>query len=170
MDSSIETLFLDLAKKTGTDFSGFDPISGYWEFKSDVSHLRSLLENLYMDNAFWCDFLQSISGEHKQTSVESIVLHYHLESLTRSFKIHIACNEDIVEASIKPTFPSVSDLWKAANWHERESAELFGIYFEGHPDLRKLLLPNDWQGFPLRKDYQAQEIYHGLKIKYNKEG
>jgi NADH-quinone oxidoreductase subunit C len=168
MDNSIEALFLDLAQKTGTDFSGFDPISGYWEFKSDVSHLRSLLENLYMDNAFWCDFLQSISGEHKQTPLKCMVVHYHLESLTRGLKVHIACSETLDSDSENPVFPSVSDLWKAANWHERESAELFGIHFEGHPDLRKLLLPNDWQGFPLRKDYQSQESYHGLKIKYEK--
>ena len=168
MDSSIENSLAELAQKTGTDFTGLDQTSGYWEFKSDVIHLRSLLENLYMDNSFWCDFLQSISGEHKQSPVESIVLHYHLESLTRNLKIHVACSELIVEASSKPIFPSVSDLWKAADWHERESAELFGIHFEGHPDLRKLLLPNDWQGFPLRKDYQAQESYHGLKIKYEK--
>ena len=168
MDSSIENSLAELGQKTGTDFIGFDQTSGYWEFKSDVNHLRSLLENLYIDNSFWCDFLQSISGEHKQAPVESIVVHYHLESLTRSLKIHIACSENIVDSSIKPIFPSVSDLWKAADWHERESAELFGIHFEGHPDLRKLMLPNDWQGFPLRKDYQAQESYHGLKIKYEK--
>jgi NADH:ubiquinone oxidoreductase subunit C len=52
-----------------------------------------------------------------------------------------------------PTMPSLADVFPAADWNEREAMELFGIVFEGHPDPRKLLLPDDWEGFPLRKDY-----------------
>ena len=60
-----------------------------------------------------------------------------------------------------PEVPSLSDVWPAANWHEREQAELLGISFVGHPDLRHLLLPEDWEGYPLRKDYQQPKIYRG---------
>jgi NADH-quinone oxidoreductase subunit C len=65
-----------------------------------------------------------------------------------------------------PELPSVSHIWRTADWHEREAYDLMGIKFSGHPDLRRILLTADWQGHPLRKDYQIQETYHGIKVAY----
>lgn len=61
-----------------------------------------------------------------------------------------------------PVVPSVEGLWKTANWHEREAFDLMGITFSGHPNLTRILCPEDWVGHPLRKDYKFPESYHDI--------
>lgn len=61
-----------------------------------------------------------------------------------------------------PKIPSVADVWAAADWHEREAFDMMGIVFENHPDPRRILCPDDWEGFPLRKDYAFPVEYHGI--------
>jgi NADH-quinone oxidoreductase subunit C len=64
------------------------------------------------------------------------------------------------------SIPSVSCVWHTANWHEREAFDMFGMHFTGHPELKRILCPDDWEGYPLRKDYKVQESYHGIKVPY----
>ena len=65
--------------------------------------------------------------------------------------------------------PSVTDLWAGANWYERELFDMFGVYFEGHPGLKRILMPEDWRGHPMRRDYslteEPVEFKHGVKPK-----
>jgi NADH-quinone oxidoreductase subunit C len=83
---------------------------------------------------------------------------YHLFSYRHRHGIVLKVEVD----RAKPVVPSVEGVWKAANWLERECYDMFGVVFTGHPDLRRILLPDDWQGWPLRKDYQEAGGYHGI--------
>jgi NADH-quinone oxidoreductase subunit C len=62
-----------------------------------------------------------------------------------------------------PEVPTVSDVWRTADWHEREVYDLSGVRFVGHPNLRRILCPEDWVGYPLRKDYEMPLEYHGIR-------
>ena len=74
---------------------------------------------------------------------------YHLHSIEHNSRVRLKCRvrgED-------PVIDSVTGVWRSADWYEREVFDLFGIRFLGHPDLRRILMPDDWEGYPLRKDY-----------------
>lgn len=78
-----------------------------------------------------------------------------------------------VEVGRGASIPSVTDLWEGADWYERELYDLFGILFTNHPDLKRILMPDDWHGHPLRKDYalteEPVEFKHGVKVKIPSE-
>jgi len=74
---------------------------------------------------------------------------YHLHAIEHNSRVRLKCRvrgED-------PVIDSVTGVWRGADWYEREVFDLFGIRFLGHPDLRRILMPDDWEGYPLRKDY-----------------
>lgn len=64
-----------------------------------------------------------------------------------------------------PELPSVSSVWNVATWHEREAYDLLGVRFTGHPQLTRILCPEDWVGHPLRKDYEMPDDYHGIRVR-----
>ncbi|MCG6924846.1 MAG: NADH-quinone oxidoreductase subunit C [Acidobacteria bacterium] len=86
---------------------------------------------------------------------------YHLLSYTHhhtfALKVHVAREN--------PAVPTVEGVWGVANFHERECWDMFGIVFTGHSDMRRILLPDDWDGFPLRKDWEDPDYYNGLHVK-----
>jgi NADH-quinone oxidoreductase subunit C len=74
---------------------------------------------------------------------------YHLHSVERKQRLRLKCRL----AGKNPEIESVTSVWRGADWYEREVFDLFGIRFTGHPDLRRIMMPDDWEGHPLRKDY-----------------
>jgi NADH-quinone oxidoreductase subunit C len=83
---------------------------------------------------------------------------YHLLSYRHRHAIVLKVEAD----RAAPVVPTVEGVWKTANWFEREIYDLFGVDFPGHPDLRRIMLPDDWVGHPLRKDYQETGGWHGI--------
>lgn len=93
----------------------------------------------------------------------TLSVYYHLESTKLRHKILLKVSTD----RENPEVSSVVEVWQGANWHEREAYDMFGIVFLNHPDLRRILMPYDWEaGYPLRKDYQNPEFYQGMKVPY----
>jgi len=88
---------------------------------------------------------------------------YNLHSTKHNHKITLKVElSDRTHAQV----PTVAHIFGTANWHEREAYDMMGIIFDGHPDLRRILCPDDWEGWPLRKDYVVQEYYRGLRVPY----
>lgn len=96
------------------------------------------------------NFLADLCGADRGNEEEPrFEVNYHLFSTTKyhRLRVKVLLNED------DPHVASVTGVWRTANWHERETYDLLGVIFDGHPDLRRILLPDDWQGHALRKDF-----------------
>jgi NADH-quinone oxidoreductase subunit C len=103
------------------------------------------------------DSLMSLSGVDYK---DKFAVAYHLHSLEKKHAIGIK----VFLPRENPSLPSVDAVWPAANFMERETFDLYGIDFTGSKDLRRILLPEDWVGYPLRKDYKYPDFYHGIKV------
>lgn len=93
------------------------------------------------------------SGEDASRRTLGVI--YHVFSFAQRHRFAFCAHMPVED----PRLPSVTDVWPAADWHEREAFDLLGIVFEGHPNLRRILLPDDWVGHPLRKDYEPAATY-----------
>ncbi len=107
---------------------------------------------------------EKITGEDGTTTITggTFSVYYHLDSTILKHKITLKVSTE----KDNPEVESVDEIWKASTWHEREAYDMYGIIFLNHPDLRRILLPDDWDGYPLRKDYENPEFYDGMKIPY----
>jgi len=119
---------------------------------------------LKSDEKLYFDSLQCNTGIDLGEGV--LESRYNLHSMKHLHKVEIR----IKVSAEKPDIPSVEQVWRVADWFERETYDMFGINFIGHRDLRRILLPDDWEGWPLRKDYEEQETYHGILVPKVKEG
>jgi len=123
--------------------------------------IREVTKFLRDDDDLDFDYLMSLSGVHYQKE-NTLGVTYHINSTRKKHSLTLKC----IVPEDNPHVPSIESVWKTANWHEREAYDMVGIMFDGHPDLRRILCPDDWDGYPLRKDYKVQEYYRGMKVPY----
>ncbi len=125
------------------------------EFRGQVSvrirrdRILEICRYLHDDPELAMDFLVDVCGVDYPDREERFEVVYNLYSIKYGHRI-------ILKALVPgdaPAIDSVVSIWKGADWHEREACDMFGIVFNGHPDLRRILMPEDWDGYPLRKDY-----------------
>jgi len=113
-----------------------------------VTVMRALRDTPDLEFAFLAD-VTAVDWWPNDPRFEMV---YHLASFARAYRIRVKVRIPESAASL----PTLKEMWPSADWLEREVWDLFGIVFEGHGDLRRLLMPDDWQGHPLRKDYPVQ--------------
>ena len=111
------------------------------------------------DDRLFFDLLACITAIDNGPDASTMDIFYNLTSIPyeRNLGLKVVVPRD------KPVLPSVASVWRTADWHEREAFDLVGVEFTNHPDLRRILLPTDWVGHPLRVDYQEMTEYHGIK-------
>ncbi|HEY6444170.1 MAG TPA: NADH-quinone oxidoreductase subunit C [Candidatus Acidoferrales bacterium] len=108
-----------------------------------------IAEYLATESALLFSFLSDISVVDRFPLEPRFEVNYHLLSIEKQARLRLK----VRLPGRDPIVHSVTAVWPTANWHERENFDLFGIRFEGHPDLRRILMPDEWEGYPLRKDY-----------------
>jgi NADH-quinone oxidoreductase subunit C len=127
-------------------------------------HLVAVMDRLLHDPALRFEIFSGVSGVHYPAE-PGRELHavYHLLSITHNRRLRL----EVAAPDADPHIPSVTGVYPAANWHERETWDFFGIIFDGHPALTRIEMPDDWPGHPQRKDYPLGGIpveYRGTKV------
>ena len=122
-----------------------------------VTHdsIKEVISYLYNHEGFQFRFLTTCCGMHYPDAPKRFAMVYHLHSLTNNFRMRLTTftNEE------NPVFPSLTDIFRAANWMERETYDFFGFRFTGHPDLRRILNMDSLEGWPLRKEFPLEDPF-----------
>ncbi|MEJ1239646.1 NADH-quinone oxidoreductase subunit C [Chryseolinea sp. T2] len=123
--------------------------------------LLPVMQELLNHSSLYFDMLSCITGIDNGPGHDMEVA-YNLYSIPfgHQLMIKVKLNRD------NPAIESLNHFWRSANWLEREIFDMYGIVFLNHPDLRRILMPADWEGHPLRKDYKHQEYYRDIKVEY----
>ena len=119
--------------------------------------LGALAPSLRDDRKLRFNSLMCLSGLDLGEELQVV---YHLFSIEHGHRMTVKVNVP----KDKPNVPTVSKVWPTAGWHEREAFDLLGVVFDGHGDLRRILLPDDWVGHPLRKDYEFPKEHRGIPV------
>jgi len=150
----LNTVFAEDALEIKTDL----PVESFFIVKAVA--INPVCFFLRDEDSLQFDSLSCLSGV--DFDKDNLAVVYHLYSYVHNHKLTLK----VIVPKSEPKVPTVSDVWATADWHEREAYDMVGLIFENHPDLRRILCPDDWEGFPLRKDYKVQEFYRGMKVPY----
>jgi NADH-quinone oxidoreductase subunit C len=127
-------------------------------------HLLTVADKLLHDPALRFEIFSGVSGVHYPDEPgRELSAVYHLTSITHNRRLRV----EVRAPDSDPHIPSVTPVYPAANWHERETWDFFGIVFDGHPALTRIEMPDDWRGHPQRKDYPLGGVpveYRGTKV------
>jgi len=123
----------------------------------DSAAIFEVCQFLCSDERLRMDHLELLGGVDFKDRMEVV---YVLYSMQHGHRCTLKCRLPREEAKL----PSVESIWGVANWHERETFDMFGIVFEGHSDLRRILCPDDWEGHPLRRDYRFPTSYRDMPV------
>jgi NADH-quinone oxidoreductase subunit C len=123
----------------------------------NAEHWREVAEFIRSDPQLQLDWLANLSGvDYVADDRMCVVYDLYSFDLKHEFAVKVYMPRENAHVA------TVCDIWRAADWHEREAFDMFGIVFDGHPDLRRILCADDWVGYPLRKDYVFPREYHGI--------
>jgi len=115
-------------------------------------HLFQVARYLASEPSLLFSFLSDICSVDRFPLEPRFEVNYHL----LSFQLGVRLRLKVKLPGTDPVISSVFSIWPTADWHERENFDLFGIRFEGHPNLQRILMPDEWEGYPLRKDYPTE--------------
>lgn len=126
---------------------------GLLTLETNTEIITEVLRFLKEDKELQFNYLTDITGIHYPEQELAIGVIYHLHSLTHNLRIRIK----VFLSAANPSIPSATTLWQGANWMERETFDFYGVQFEGHPDLRRILNVDDMTVFPMRKEYPLED-------------
>lgn len=126
---------------------------GLLTFETNTETITEVLRFLKEDKELQFNYLTDITGIHYPEQELAIGVVYHLHSLTHNVRIRIK----VFLSAANPSIPTATTLWQGANWMERETFDFYGVQFEGHPDLRRILNVDDMTVFPMRKEYPLED-------------
>lgn len=139
-----------------------DELASPKAIRINAGDLLAVCHALYKNPEVYFDMLSCVTGIDNGPQTGTMEIAYNLYSIP--FDLHLMLKITIPRDDAK--VESVSGIWRTADWHEREIFDMFGVHFNNHPDLRRILMPADWEGHPLRKDYKQQAYYRNIKLDY----
>ncbi len=147
-----QAIINDLQQKYPSGVLEVNECRGDVQIRIDADRIHDALRMLHDDHRFI--YLSQIFGADRFTSTERFEVIYNLFSLRNQLRLFVK----VWLEEKDPALPTATDIWRAANWHEREVYDMFGIRFTGHPDLRRMYMPEDFEYYPLRKEFPVLGI------------